>query len=149
PFQAFVRVFVLWHHDDGRMVTRMFDARDVRARGWRLPLALIVCAAVAATSCDRLYYKTMKRFGMEKRDILVNRVRDAQKAQTEAKEEFQTALERFKSVVDVTDSSLDKKYETLSRELERSEDKANEVHDRIKAVRDVSEDLFNEWRDEL
>jgi type I site-specific restriction endonuclease len=91
----------------------------------------------------------MKRFGMEKRDILVDRVKDAQKAQTEAKEEFQTALERFKTVIEVEDSSLERKYQTLSKELERSEDRANAVHDRIKSVRDVSDDLFKEWQKEL
>jgi hypothetical protein len=86
---------------------------------------------------------------MEKRDILVDRVREAQQAQSEAKEEFQTALERFKAVIDVEDSSLERKYETLSRELERSEDKAKRVRDRVKAVRDVADDLFNEWQKEL
>ncbi len=115
----------------------------------RQSLVLLVCACLSAAACDSIYYKTMKRFGMEKRDILVKRVRDAQKSQAEAKEEFQTALERFKSVIEVEDSTLEQKYETLSRELERSEDKAKRVRDRIKAVRDVSEDLFNEWRKEL
>jgi ElaB/YqjD/DUF883 family membrane-anchored ribosome-binding protein len=108
-----------------------------------------MCACLASVACDSIYYKTMKRFGMEKRDILVKRVRDAQKSQTEAKEEFQSALERFKTVIEVEDSSLEKKYDTLSRELERSEDKANQVRDRIKAVRDVSDDLFKEWQKEL
>jgi len=112
-------------------------------------VAVLVAAAVSTVACDRVYYKAMKRFGMEKRDILVDRVRDAQKAQTEAKQEFQTALERFKTVIEVEDSTLEKKYETLSKELERSEDKARKVHDRIKAVRDVSDDLFNEWEKEL
>jgi hypothetical protein len=115
---------------------------------WRL-LSLVVLVGLGTSACDRVYYSTMKRFGMEKRDILVDRVRDAQKAQGEARDEFQTALERFKSVIEVEDSPLEKKYETLSRELERSEDKAKRVHDRINAVRDVSEDLFNEWRKEL
>src|SRR5262245_50219499 len=94
-------------------------------------LLVIVCACLGALGCDSLYYKTMKRFGKEKRDILVSRVRDAQKAQTEAKDEFRTALERFKAVVEVEDSSLEKKYETLSRQLERSEEKAKRVRDRI------------------
>jgi Protein of unknown function (DUF2959) len=115
---------------------------------WCVLLA-VACTALGATACDRVYYSTMKRFGMEKRDILVDRVRAAQKAQAEVKDEFQTALERFKSVIEVEDSPLEKKYETLSRELERSEDKARRVHDRIKAVRDVSDDLFSEWRKEL
>ena len=95
-------------------------------------LVAVVVATLGGIACDRVYYKTMKRFGMEKRDILVDRVRDAQKAQTEAKQEFQTALERFKTVIEVENSPLDKKYETLSKELERSEDKAKRVHDRIK-----------------
>jgi hypothetical protein len=42
-----------------------------------------VSAALVSLGCDRVYYSTMKKFGMEKRDILVDRVRDAQKAQTE------------------------------------------------------------------
>jgi hypothetical protein len=114
-----------------------------------LLVALAIGAGLGTLACDRLYYGTMKRFGMEKRDILVDRVREAQQAQTEAKEEFQTALERFKAVIDVEDSSLERKYETLSRELERSEDKAKRVRDRVKAVRDVADDLFNEWQKEL
>ena len=110
---------------------------------------LLVCTALTVSACDRIYYKTMKRFGMEKRDILVDRVRDAQNAQTEAKEEFQTALERFRTVLEVEDSSLEQKYESLARELERSESRARRVRDRIQAVRDVSDDLFKEWRGEL
>jgi len=112
-------------------------------------LLALLCAALSASACDSLYYKTMKKFGMEKRDILVKRVRDAQKSQSEAKEEFKTALERFRSVIEVDGGTLEKKYETLSKALERSEDKANQVHDRVKAVREVSEDLFKEWRKEL
>ena len=112
-------------------------------------VALLVSACLATLACDRVYYSTMKKFGMEKRDILVDRVRDAQKAQTEAKEEFQTALERFKAVIEVEDSNLEKKYQTLSKELERSEDRARAVHDRIKSVREVSDDLFKEWEKEL
>jgi hypothetical protein len=120
-----------------------------RFPAWSRVFALLVSAALSTVACDRMYYSTMKRFGMEKRDILVDRVRDAQKAQTEAKEEFQTALERFKAVIEVEDSNLEKKYQTLSKELERSEDRARAVHDRIKSVRDVADDLFKEWEKEL
>lgn len=112
-------------------------------------LLALLCAALSVSACDSLYYKTMKKFGMEKRDILVKRVREAQKSQTEAKEEFKTALERFRTVIEVDGGTLEKKYETLSKALERSEDKANQVRDRVKAVRDVSEDLFKEWQKEL
>lgn len=116
---------------------------------WRRRLGLLVCFCLGVASCDSLYYKTMKKFGLEKRDILVKRVRDAQKSQTEAKEEFKSALDRFRSVIAVDGGTLEKKYETLARTLERSEDKAGQVRDRVKAVRDVSEDLFKEWQKEL
>ena len=111
--------------------------------------ALILGAGWSTAGCDRMYYSTMKRFGMEKRDILVDRVRDAQKSQTEARDEFQSAIERFRTVIEVERTSLDEKYETLAKELERSEDKARKVHDRVKAVKDVSTDLFKEWEKEL
>jgi DNA repair exonuclease SbcCD ATPase subunit len=104
---------------------------------------------VLASGCDSWYYRTMKKFGVEKRDILVKRVKDGRKSQEEAKEEFKTALERFKSVIDVEGGSLEDKYEKLNRQLERSEQRAKDVRERIDSIRDVSNDLFKEWDGEL
>jgi Protein of unknown function (DUF2959) len=83
----------------------------------RLTLLFACAVALSTTSniaCDRVYYKAMKKFGVEKRDILVKRVRDARKSQAEAKEEFKTALERFKDLVDVEGGKLEEKDETLA-----------------------------------
>jgi hypothetical protein len=110
---------------------------------------LIPTLALPIAGCDRIYYGTMKKFGLEKRDILVKRVREARKSQQEAKEEFQSALDKFRSVIEVEGSSLEDKYNTLNKELERSESRANQVRDRVAAVRDVSNDLFREWEKEL
>jgi hypothetical protein len=118
----------------------------------RSSLAVVICialTAIAASSCDAWYYKTMKKFGMEKRDILVKRVKEARASQQEAKDEFKTAIERFKSVIDVDGGALEDKYEKLNKELNRSEDRARKVHDRIDSVRSVSDDLFEEWSREL
>jgi chromosome segregation ATPase len=118
----------------------------------RSPMALavlITLTAVAASGCDSWYYKTMKKFGVEKRDILVKRVKDARESQQEAKDEFKTALERFKAVIDVDGGTLEDKYDKLNKELNRSEDRAKKVRDRIDSVRSVSDDLFKEWGDEL
>ena len=111
--------------------------------------AFIAVTAIATSSCDSWYYGTMKKFGMEKRDILVKRVTEARKSQQEAKDEFKTAIERFKSVIEVKGGALEDKYETLNRELNRSEDRAKKVRERIDSVRSVSDDLFNEWEKEL
>ena len=115
---------------------------------------LIVALAAAAAmlslpGCDTIYYKTMKKFGVEKRDILVTRVRDAREAQQKGKEEFRSALERFKSVVETDGGTLEEKYNKLNKELERSEDRAKDIHDRVKKVKDVADDLFDEWDKEL
>src|SRR5262245_47897955 len=112
-------------------------------------LVALFLGVVPSGGCDSLYYKTMKKFGVEKRDILVKRVREARESQEEAKEDFRTALEKFRDVVEVDGGSLEKKYETLNKELERSEDKARQVHDRIGKVREVSDDLFKEWQKEI
>lgn len=115
----------------------------------RRAIVLVLLALAALPACDSLYYKTMKRFGLEKRDILVRRVRDAREAQQKGKEEFRSALERFRSVVETEGGTLEEKYTALNRELERSEDRAKEIRDRVKAVRDVADDLFKEWEKEL
>ena len=112
-------------------------------------LLVIVAAAASGLACDSIYYKTMKKFGKEKRDILVNRVKDARESQDEAQQQFKSALERFQAIVQTNGGSLEDKYKKLNDELQRSEDRANQVKDRINAVRDVSKDLFNEWNDEL
>lgn len=116
-------------------------------RVWIVAVAL--AAAGSLPGCDRMYYGTMKKFGWEKRDILISRVRDARKAQQDAQQEFKTALDRFREVVSVEGGALEDKYEKLDGQLRRAEDRAKAVHDRVKSVRDVSDDLFKEWRKEL
>ena len=76
-------------------------------------------------------------------------VRDARESQQKGKEEFRTALERFKAVVETDGGTLEQKHDKLNRELERSEDRAKEIRDRVKAVKDVADDLFREWEKEL
>lgn len=110
---------------------------------------LLVAAAISTPACDSIYYKTMKKFGREKRDILVKRVKEARNSQDDAQKEFKSALERFQAIVDVEGGSLEEKYKKLNDEVQESEERSNRVKDRIDAVRDVSKALFDEWNDEL
>jgi hypothetical protein len=121
----------------------------IRAFHRLLTVLIVIAAAAAGLACDSIYYKTMKKFGREKRDILVKRVKDARASQADAQKELKSALERFQAIVDVEGSSLEDKYKKLNDELQRSEERANRLKDRIDAVRDVSKDLFDEWDDEL
>lgn len=108
-----------------------------------------VVALVCVTGCSSMYYGTMEKFGVHKREIMVDRVKEARTAQQEAKQQFANALEQFKSVVTVKGGDLQTKYDKLNAELQRSETRAKAVHDRIAAVEDVSEALFSEWRAEI
>ncbi|HOE96030.1 MAG TPA: DUF2959 domain-containing protein [Candidatus Sumerlaeota bacterium] len=110
---------------------------------------LLVVALGGAAACQRAYYSVMERFGVPKREILVNRVVEARDAQEEARERFQSALERFQTVLGFDGGELEDKYNALNAELKRSESRASAVHDRIDAVRDVAGALFAEWEDEL
>ena len=112
-------------------------------------VAALVGVLMTASSCSRVYYGAMEKFGYEKRDILIGRVKDAQKSQKEAQEEFKTALQRVREVVEVEGGTLEKKYEKLDAELKRAEDRAKKVDERVKSVKQVSKDLFNEWEKEL
>ena len=112
-------------------------------------LLMILPAALTAGGCQRVYYGTMERFGVHKRDILVDRVADARDAQNDAKEQFVSALQEFSSVVQFEGGSLEQQYNKLNREYERSRSRAQAVHDRIAAVKRVSEALFAEWIREL
>lgn len=113
----------------------------------RLVLLMMIVPALAA--CQAVYYNTMEKFGVHKRDILVDRIEDARDAQQEAKEQFKSALERFSAVMNFKGGDLEERYRQLDAELKHSEARANEVHDRIAAVEDVSGDLFAEWKREL
>jgi hypothetical protein len=108
-----------------------------------------VLAIVATTGCDSLYYRAMKKVGFEKRDLLVREVRQAREAQVKAQEDFKTALERFRDIVEIDGGKLEETYERLNRELERSEGRARDVRNHVNDVRDVSKALFKEWQDEL
>ena len=106
--------------------------------------SLLVFAA-----CSTVYYETMEQFGVHKRDILVDRVEEARDSQEAAKEQFSSALEQFTTLLNFDGGDLQAAYDSLNGEFEERESRAEVVSDRIRAVEDVSADLFSEWEDEL
>jgi len=113
---------------------------------------LVLLALLAASplpACESATYGIYEKFGVHKRDILVERVEAGRDAQHAAKEQFQSALEAFRAVSDFDGGQLEELYDGLRKEYERSEQRADKVHGRIDAIEDVAEDLFDEWKDEL
>jgi hypothetical protein len=115
----------------------------------KLNLFVLCVVFTGITACSNMYYGAMEKIGVHKRDILVDRVGAARNSQMEAREQFLTAMEQFKSLVNFEGGDLEKNYDKLSATLKRSESKAADVRDRIEAVEDVSEALFKEWRSEI
>ncbi len=115
----------------------------------RIFRSLPVALALLLAGCSGTYYGAMEKIGIAKRDILADRVDKTREAQADAKQQFADALTRFQAVAKTDGGDLQKKYDELNKEFQRSETRAKEVRSRIAAVEDVAEALFREWRNEL
>jgi len=111
-------------------------------------LALSLCLLLTL-GCQKAYYAGMEKLGYDKREILSDRVEKARESQQDAKEQFASALERYKSVINFDGGQLEEKYETLKDEYEDCEARADKVRDRIASVEDVADALFTEWNEEI
>lgn len=108
--------------------------------------ALVV---LSLTACSSAYYGAMEKVGIHKRDILVDRVDETRDAQADAQEEFKSALERLDELLQIDGGELEATYKALNDDYESSKAAADRVYERIDAIDDVAQDLFDEWRDEL
>ena len=97
----------------------------------------------------KAYYNTWEKFGYAKRERLVDNVKEARQEQVEAKEQFASALEQFKTVVNFQGGDVEKVYNKLNDEYEDSEKQAAEVREKITGVKRVSAALFEEWKGEI
>lgn len=115
----------------------------------RIHVSLFVMTLFFLASCQTVYYGAMEKIGIEKRDILVDRVGDARQAQQDAREQFGSALDKFMAVTNYSGGDLEKQYGILKDEYEESQQRAAAVRDEIGSVEDVAEALFSEWSDEI
>lgn len=100
-------------------------------------------------ACETAYYSAWEKIGVEKRDIMIDRIEEAQEAQEDGQEQFKDALEQFRSVVNYDGGNLEKVYDKLNGEYEDSVEAADDIRDRVNSVDDVAGDLFAEWKKEI
>ncbi|HEX2493080.1 MAG TPA: DUF2959 domain-containing protein [Steroidobacter sp.] len=112
-------------------------------------LLVLTLASVHLMGCRNMMYSAMESIGIEKRDVLVDRIEETRDAQESAKEQFTSALDQFRKLVKVDAGDLERTYDRVTREYERSQQRAQQTTDRINAVEQVAADLFEEWEDEL
>lgn len=131
--------------------------RSMSSRGAvsvRMAMMAWACAAMTfamtvSSGCRSAMYRTLEAVGIEKRDLLVQRVERARDSQADAKQQFASALDQFRALVDVEGGELEHVYDRLSSEYDRTRSRAAAVSQRIDAVEEVAGDLFEEWKDEL
>lgn len=109
----------------------------------------LLFTALVLSGCESTYYDAMEQMGVHKREILIDRIEDAQTAQEEGQEQFKDALEQFQAVVGFDGGDLEDVYNQLNDEYESSVDAAETISDRIAAVESVADALFSEWEGEL
>jgi hypothetical protein len=114
----------------------------------RASVALLFIA-LCGVGCRGVYYSAWEKVGVYKRDLLKKKVLAARDEEKAAAEQFKDALTRIKEMYGFEGGALEKTYNTLNREYERSVERANAVHKRVKDVETVAEDLFTEWEKEI
>jgi hypothetical protein len=112
-------------------------------------LFILIAWHLALSACAPAYYATLEKFGIEKRDILTDRVDDARKSQANAKEQFEDALDRYREVVNINGGDLETIYDRLNASFKKSESRAAAVTERIEEIQSVADDLFTEWEAEI
>lgn len=112
-------------------------------------IALIAMTTVAMLGCQSAYYSAMEKVGVHKRDIMLDRVENAQTAQQDAQQQFKSALDQLSQLINYDGGDLAAQYELVNDQYEASKSSAEEVSDRISAIENVAEALFDEWNDEI
>ncbi len=112
-------------------------------------LLVALLTPVVMSSCSSAYFATMEQFGYAKREILVDRVEEAKDEQKEAKEQFVSTYERFKSVTGISGGKLEDTYNTLNGSYEDCAEQADAVRGKITKVEEVADAMFSEWKTEI
>ena len=115
---------------------------------WMILLSTL-CIETGCATTRNAYYNAWEKMGYAKRERLVDNVKEAREEQVQAKQQFASALEQFKSVVNFNGGDLEAMYNKLNKEYERCESQGGDVRSKIQAVKNVGTALFNEWKGEI
>ena len=112
-------------------------------------LLIILPLLLSITACQSAYYSAMEKVGVHKRDILSDRVEEAQQSQQQAQEQFKSALEQFSQLIQFDGGDLQRAYDATDSEYQACSKAAEDVSKRINSIEAVADALFDEWQDEL
>ena len=115
----------------------------------QLLLIALILNLMACETTQNIKYTALEKVGIHKRDILVDRIKETSVSQEKAKQEFQTAYQQLSSLVKINDNGLEAKYNKLKKAVENSENRMDDLKNRIAKVDQVANALFKEWTQEL
>ncbi len=147
--------YVIYHSCCAKLQDfRIFNIQKGNVMPRFFMLSWLFCLSfVSLTGCqsavDKAYYSMWEKLGVEKRDLLADRVEDAQDSQKEAQEQFASALDEFSTLINFDGGELEAIYHNLSDQLEASKESAASVTQRIDKVEGVAKALFVEWETEI
>ena len=110
---------------------------------------MLIIALICVTGCRSAYYSAWEKFGKHKRDLLKDNVEKVRNDQQEAAEQFKDALTRLKELYGFQGGDLEKIYNRLNSDYQRSNQQAETVRSRIRNVEQIASDLFKEWETEM
>jgi ElaB/YqjD/DUF883 family membrane-anchored ribosome-binding protein len=131
---------------ESRSMTAMLDWPIRRAA---LVSLLFLALAAGCAETREAYYDAWEKVGYAKRDRLVDDVKSARDEQQQAKQQFASALDQFKSVVNFKGGDLEALYDKLHDSYQDCDNRAQAVRDKITSVKHVGEALFDEWKGEI
>lgn len=108
-----------------------------------------VVLVLLLTGCSSTYYSAMEKVGVHKRDIMIDRIMDAETSQQAAQQQFKSALEELSSLIHFDGGELEQKYQAVEAQYEASQDAAEDVSKQIDKIENVAEALFDEWQSEI
>ena len=114
-----------------------------------LLVALLLLPAFSCQTTRTAYYNAWEKMGYAKRERLVDNVKAARDEQQSAKQQFSSALDEFKSVVNFSGGDLEALYNKLDKEYKRCNSEAGQVRSKIDSVKHVATSLFDEWQGEI
>ncbi|MCK5889618.1 MAG: DUF2959 domain-containing protein [Methylococcales bacterium] len=99
---------------------------------------------------DKAYYQSRESLlGHHKRDIVVIHIEQTCRGLESTRDQFEDALEQFKKIVNVEETSLEHRYKQLKRQFDFCQLKSDAVSSQIAVIEEVSKSLFSEWEEEL
>src|SRR5687767_4398619 len=112
---------------------------------------IVMTIALAAFGCksSSTYVKAMDTAGLEKREMLTDRLQEARDAQIAAKQQLQTALYTLRRVATVPATELTDLHDDHENEVKTTEDEIDDLKGSIASVEAVANEMFSDWEEDL